>query len=126
MSHFAIVDESDLDSWTQLQLPTLDTTDFDLSGTYHFMTVGLFQYDPQIYLYTYFRSLYNTYFASGKYDGWAVGSEIYFHYYPFEEHQSFGACIDTHCWGAWLYYDSKTGYYEASPITFPFAKVDQT
>ena len=46
MSHFAIVDDDNLKAWSEVHLPTLDTSEFDISGNYHFITVGLFQYDP--------------------------------------------------------------------------------
>ncbi len=78
MSQFAIVDQDNLDAWSLVELPTLDTTDFDISQNYHFISVGLFNYDPQIFLYTYYRDIYNKYFGSGKYDGWSIGSEMYF------------------------------------------------
>ena len=97
----------------------MDYTKYPFANTYYYISVGLFGYDTT-YLQRYASADYDHFFKSGLYDGWSMGSIMYFEYYKFtDDMQSFGACTDNgYCWGAWLTWDSTQEYYYAYAIGF--------
>lgn len=74
---FTVVSDEVVDSWTILKLPKLSTLEYDTTAVYQDISLGLFAYDTS-FIKKYARDTYNSYFASGRYDGWSYGSVMYF------------------------------------------------
>ena len=111
-----------VDNWNKVDFPVMSTSPYDLSSTNYYISVGLFNYDTTL-LQTYAPGEYERYFASGAYDGWSMGSVMYFEFYKFtNDSQSFGACMSNgYCWGSWLIYDSDQSEYYSYYIGFVYA-----
>ena len=83
--NFAVVTNESYMQWNKIDLPTFEVDKyFMLPGNYHYISVGLFGYDTY-YLQMYAPDDYKHFFESGKYDGWSMGSIIYFEYYQFDD-----------------------------------------
>ena len=67
--------------WNKIDLPSLVVDKYImLPGNYHYISIGLFGYDTY-YMEIYAEDDYNHFFKSGLYDGWSLGSIIFFEYY---------------------------------------------
>ena len=60
-NNFKVVDDSTVAEWTQLLYPIMDSTTWDISDTYYYISVGLFTYDTTL-MQTYAPTQYSEYF----------------------------------------------------------------
>lgn len=109
--------QSDIDQWQEVAFPTLSTS-VNLSATEYSMHVGVFGYDMSEKLDSCTDNCSNY----DNYDGWSQGAHMVFEFYQgFTSYQNFGACFaDGNCWGAWLQYDSGSGDFYSTEITFKY------
>ena len=83
-NRFKVVDDSTVDNWNKIDFATLTTQPYDLRNTNYYITLGLFDYDTSM-LQMYAPDKYEKFFATGAYDGWSLGSVLYFGYYKFTD-----------------------------------------